>query len=203
MARLARIVLPGYPHHVTQRGNRRQETFFCNDDYDFYLDLAFRFAREFSVKIEAYCLMPNHTHMILLPSNKTGMTNMVSNLHRWYTNTINQRNKWRGYLWQGRFYSVPLDESHFMNAISYVESNPVRANLVRSNEIWRWRSRNCTDLEETSKVNFDDIRKMTRTGRPTGTEEFYKIIEREVGIDVRLKPPGRKKKSEIRGHETY
>ena len=105
MARIARIVVPEYPHHITQRGNRRQATFFCDDDYRQYIDLMAEWCSRCGVDIWAYCLMPNHTHLIAVPQTEDGMRKAIGEAHRRYARMINFREGWRGYLWQGRFHS--------------------------------------------------------------------------------------------------
>ena len=102
MARLARVVAPGLPHHVTQRGNRGQQTFFGEDDYREYLSLLAQWSGEFGVRIWAYCLMPNHVHLILVPSPEDALCRAVGEAHRRYTRHVNFRQGWRGHLWQPR-----------------------------------------------------------------------------------------------------
>ena len=130
MARLARLVIPGLPHHVTQRGNRRQPTFFNNGDYAAYLELMADWCREEGVEIWSYCLMPNHVHLIAVPKTADGLRRAIGEAHRRYTRRVNFREQWRGYLWQGRFASFLVDEPHLLAAARYVELNPVRAKLV-------------------------------------------------------------------------
>ena len=113
MARIARVVAPGLPHHITQRGNRRQQTFFSDDDYRAYLALMADWCRRCDVRIWAYCLMPNHVHIIATPRAADGLRRAIGETHRRYTRRVNFREGWRGYLWQGRFSSVVLD------AVSY------------------------------------------------------------------------------------
>ena len=88
MARLARVVVPGMPHHVTQRGNRRQETFFCDDDYQAYLDLMAEWCGEQKVAVWAYCLMPNHVHLIVVPKSEDGLRRAIGEAHRRYTRRV-------------------------------------------------------------------------------------------------------------------
>ena len=126
MARLARFVVPGLPHHITQRGNRRQQTFFCDEDYAAYVELMADWCQERGVEIWAYCLMPNHIHLIAVPQSEDGLGRAIGEAHRRYTRRINFREKWRGYLWQGRFASFVMDEPHLLAAARYVELNPVR-----------------------------------------------------------------------------
>ena len=140
MARLARVVIPGLPHHITQRGNRRQQTFFNEGDYAAYLELMTEWCREQGVEIWSYCLMPNHTHSIAVPSSEDGLRWAIGETHRRYTRRINFREKWRGYLWQGRFASFVMDEPYLLAAARYIELNPVRARLVSKAEDWPWSS---------------------------------------------------------------
>lgn len=140
MARLARLVIPGLPHHVTQRGNRRQQTFFNDGDYKAYLELMADWCREEGVEIWVYCLMPNHVHLIAVPAREQSLRRAIGEAHRRYTRRINFREKWRGYLWQGRFASFVMDEPHLIAAARYVESNPVRAGLVSDAAEWPWSS---------------------------------------------------------------
>ncbi|MGL6159611.1 transposase [Microbulbifer sp.] len=104
MARIARVVLPGCPHHVTQRGNRRQQTFICDEDYQAYIDLLADACRMHGTEVWAWCLMPNHVHLVLVPSSEDGLRATISKTHRRYTRRINLREGWRGHLWQERFH---------------------------------------------------------------------------------------------------
>ena len=130
MSRLARVVIPGLPHHVTQRGNGRARTFFGDDDYVLYRDLLAASCRAAGVEIWAWCLMPNHVHLMLVPPTPDALRRALSEAHRRYSRMVNFRQGWRGYLWQGRFASCPLDEAHALAAARYIELNPVRARLV-------------------------------------------------------------------------
>ena len=99
MARIARIVVPGYPHHITQRGNRRQQTFFNDEDYQAYIELMSHWCREHAVVIWGYCLMPNHVHLIAVPADEDGLRHAIGEAHRRYTRRVNFRQGWRGHLW--------------------------------------------------------------------------------------------------------
>src|SRR5208337_4586107 len=140
MARLARVMAPGMPHHVTQRGNRRQQTFFGEEDYQHYLELMSQFCRAEQVAIWAYCLMPNHVHLIVVPQSAESLRRAIGEAHRRYTRRIYFREGWRGHLWQGRFASFVMDEDHLLTAARYVELNPVRAGLVQAPSRYRWSS---------------------------------------------------------------
>ena len=164
MGRMARVVVPGLPHHVTQRGNRRMQTFFCDDDYRAYLTLVSQWCRQEAVGVWAYCLMPNHVHLIVTPSTADGLARALGEAHRRYTRGVNSRQNWRGYLWQGRFASFVLDEPHLLAAARYVERNPVRAGLVARAEDWPWSS-------AAAHV----------TGKPDGLAELEWLADRTEG----------------------
>ena len=140
MAGPARIVAPGYPHHVTQRGNRRLPTFFSDEDYEAYLDPPASRCRRRRVGIRAYCPMPNHVHLIAAPESEEGLARAIGEAHRRYTGMINFREGWRGYLWQGRFASFPMDEPHLLLAARYIELHPVKAGIVKDPRSCRWSS---------------------------------------------------------------
>ncbi len=140
MARLARLVVPGMPHHFTQRGNRRQQTFFNDGDYAAYLTLMAEWCRERGVAIWSYCLMPNHIHLIAVPSSEDALRLAIGEAHQRYTRRINFREKWRGYLRQGQFASFVMDEPYLLAAARYVGLNPVRAGLEPSAADWPWSS---------------------------------------------------------------
>ena len=140
MPRQARVVVPGLPHHVTQRGNRRQPTFFCNGDYRVYLDIAAEVFGPLGVEVWAYCLMPNHVHLIAVPGDETSLAKAMGETHARYTRFINRRENWTGHLWQGRFGSRPMDEAHLYRCVRYVGLNPVDAGLVARAVDWPWSS---------------------------------------------------------------
>ena len=218
MARLARVVMEGVAHHVTQRGNRRQQVFFGDDDYRAYRSLLTEGCAEAGVAVWGYCLMPDHVHLILVPSSADGLRAALGEAHRRYTRRINFREGWRGYLWQGRFASVAMDEAHLMAAARYVELNPVRARLVERVEDWPWSSARAhlegrdDGLVSVSPLleregdwrallgrglNDDEhkaLRAGERTGRPLGSEAFVAALERDLGRPLARQTPGRKPK---------
>ena len=136
MARMARVVIPNYPHHITQRGNRRQKTFFCADDYCYYIDLMSEFSHQSGTEIWAYCLMPNHVHLVMVPREEEGLRTTLGEVHRRYTRYINFREGWRGHLWHERFHSFIMDEKYLMSTVRYVERNPVVARLCDKPDDW-------------------------------------------------------------------
>ncbi|NIR85568.1 MAG: transposase [Gammaproteobacteria bacterium] len=216
MPRFPRVVLPGHPHHVTQRGNRRQRVFFSADDYRFYLRLLAESCAGCNTTCWAYCLMPNHVHLVLVPRNTDGLRETLAEAHRRYTRYINLREGWRGHLWQERFRSFPMDEFHLIAAVRYIERNPVEAGLARKACDWPWSSasphlRGVDDplvtvdpmLElvpdwEAYLSRGDDpatiecIRRHSRSGRPAGSERFIAMAERLAGRRLRPRARGRK-----------
>lgn len=140
MPRLARLVFPGLPHHVTQRGNRRRRTFFSDADCRLYLRLLGRRCAASATAVWAWCLMPNHVHLILVPSREDGLGAALGPAHARYASLINARQGWSGHFWQGRFGSFVMDEVHLLACARYVELNPVRAGLVATAGEWLWSS---------------------------------------------------------------
>jgi len=140
MPRQSRVVVPGVPHHVTQRGNRRQPAFFREGDYRAYLDIAAEAFGHARVEVWAYCLMPNHVHLIAVPIDETGLSKAVGNTHVRFTRMVNLREGWTGFLWQGRFTSTPMNEKHLRRCLRYVGLNPVEAGLVKRAIDWPWSS---------------------------------------------------------------
>jgi len=220
MARLARIVVPGRAHHVTQRGNRREAIFFEDGDQAIYLDLLAEQTAKHEAQVWAYCLMPNHVHLILVPAHADGLGLAVGEAHRRYTNFINARGRWTGHLFQSRFASAVLDDDHFVRAVRYVSLNPVRARLAGSPEQWQWSSarahlageddalvrvRPVLDriphfqalLDASANDDFTALRRAEATGRPLGADDFVADLERLLGRPIARRAPGRKTRSEI------
>ena len=218
MARRARLVVPGLPHHVTQRGNRRQQTFFCREDYAAYVDLMAEWCAKRGVDIWAYCLMPNHVHLIAVPQSEDALARAVGEAHRRYTRRVHFRENWRGYLWQGRFASFVMDEPRLLAAARYVELNPVRAKLVADAAEWPWSSagphlsgrddrlvrvaplramvndwRTLLD-SATGEEQWQALRTHSRTGRPLGNAAFVERLEKAAGRLLNPRKRGRKPK---------
>jgi putative transposase len=140
MARIPRLVLPGRPHHVTQRGNNRQNVFFSDNDRELYLSLLKEYTAEYNVAVLGYCLMTNHIHVVAVPANATGLAKALGRTHNDYARWLNIRRRQSGHLWQNRFFSCPLDTPYTWAALAYVERNAVRAGLVTACEQWPWSS---------------------------------------------------------------
>ncbi|WP_397405198.1 transposase [Phenylobacterium sp.] len=209
MARLSRVVIPGVPHHVTQRGNRRERTFFEDGDYQLYLDLLADAARAAGVEVWSYCLMPNHVHLVVTPGDEEGLWRTFRKVHRHYTGYINARMRTTGHLWQGRYGSVAMDEGHLLSALRYVALNPVRARLVERAGDWRWSStpallagrddavvRVAPALERVGEFaafldeDFDEaaaygpLRKAELIGRPVGAADWITAMEARTGLTL-------------------
>ncbi len=219
MARKARLVVPGHPHHVTQRGVRRMDVFLGPDDYKTYLDLLGEWAGRAGTQVWAYCLMPNHVHLILVPADADGLRAALGETHRRYTRHLNGREGWQGHLWQERFHSFAMDEDHLLAATRYVELNPVRAGLVKRPEAWAWSSARAhlkgaadpvlspapalgrvADWRAFLADGLDDdtleeLRRHGRTGHPLGSAAYYKKLERLLGPGIRPRRPGRPKET--------
>jgi len=219
MARLARIVLPHVPHHVTQRGNGGQQTFFAPDDYILYRKLLGRECRAAGVEVWAWCLMPNHVHLILVPQDKDGLQRALSKVHRAYAGAIHGRQKRTGHFWQGRFGAVAMDEAHLVAAVRYVLLNPVRARLAARAQDWPWSSIHAhlsgtddgiatlaplhglipnlagqLDGAVDDSDAHDRLRRAESIGRPLGSPEFLKKIELMLGRQVTARKRGPKPK---------
>ena len=218
MARIARIVVPGYPHHITQRGNRRQQTFFNDEDYEEYISLMADWCNRFDVEIWFYCLMPNHVHLIAVPQSDDGLRRAIGEAHRRYTRRINFREDWRGHLWQDRFSSFVMDNKYLLAAVRYIAMNPVKAGLSKRPEQYRWSSaaaylsgkddplikvRHLNKMIDDWKGFFREgvdsmiaerLLKHEHTGRPLGSEKFMLRLEKKLDRMLKPKKAGRPKK---------
>lgn len=140
MARSPRVVIPNAPHHVTQRGSRRLRVFSSDTEYRLYLRLLAEQCTKHGLEVWSYCLMPNHVHLVAVPGASSGLAAPIGEAHRAYAWRINRKHDWTGHLWQERFRSFPMDETHLFFAVRYVLLNPVRANLVQRAEEWPYSS---------------------------------------------------------------
>ena len=217
MARLSRVVLPGYPHHITQRGVRSMRIFRSKKDREEYLWLLSEQGKLFGVSFVAYCLMSNHVHLIAIPEEAESLARGIGEAHRLYTRAVNFRQDVRGYLLQGRFYSCPLDTRHLVAAIRYVERNPVRAKLVEHAWEYSWSSAafrvglrtkdplvkepdpfdldlNWRTLLQSDPKEMNLLEEKLRTGRPCGDADFVEKAEELTGRWLKPRRPGRPKK---------
>jgi REP-associated tyrosine transposase len=217
MTRLPRVVAPGCPHHVTQRGNHRERIFFDDGDHRVYRKLLAEHAQKAGVEIWAYCLMPNHVHLIAVPLDEGGLARTIGGAHRQYTSFINTRMGLNGHLFQSRYASVAMDERHLIAAARYVSLNPVRAALVARAQDWPWSSvrahlagrddmlvkvRPLLDRvgdfaqllqpEHCDAADIAAIREAESTGRPLATDEFVTALEVKLGRPIAKRRPGPK-----------
>ena len=220
MPRIARVILPGYPHHITQRGNRKQDVFFYDSDYRYYLKELKDWCDAEDIEIWAYCLMTNHVHLIVKPEAHSNLSKAIGETHRRYTRMINFREGWKGYLWQGRFASYPMDEDWLLRAMAYVELNPVKAGMVQYAWEYPWSSvhAHLSGEDHNGLVNTDavrdyiggwkaylmgythefrdDFKKHESTGRPMGSEQFVETAERMLGRKIKKEKPGPRKRGD-------
>jgi len=213
---MARVVVPDVPHHITQRGNRRENVFFVRSDYRRYLRLLGEYAAERGLDVLAYCLMPNHVHLVAVPAEDGSLAAVLKPVHLRYAQHVNRSQDCSGRVWQGRFYSCPLDAAHTAAAIRYVECNPVRAGLAPRATNYEWSSAAAhaglrrdrllaSDIDKW--VSIDDwsdwlgeaeadqitgqLRLHTRTGRPLGDDGFVRGLESYSGRRLHALPRGR------------
>ena len=220
MARLARVVAADTPHHVTQRGNARRDVFYSDSDRLVYLSLLRHHSKVAGLDILGYCLMSNHVHVIAVPRAPDALARALHHTHGRYANYLNLRLAATGHVWQGRYYSCPMDENHTWTALRYTECNPVRAGMVQSPSEYAWSSapahtgaRLCDPLvsldEWSNRWDPDDwgeflaaasqreikeIRDCTSNGRPLGSAEFIAGLEETLQRQLQPKKGGRPKK---------
>jgi putative transposase len=222
MARLPRVVITGVPHHVTQRGNAQQVIFTRQADRAAYLDLLQHYAGLYGLTLLGYCLMSNHVHLISVPQGADSLAQALKHAHGRYAAYWNARHCSSGHVWQGRFYSCPLDERHLWMGLRYVELNPVRAGMVAVPEQWPWSSASA-HCDVTSAVpwlemerwrkrwsaaewkqylgsaeacsDVSALRQFTHSGRPLGSEEFVAGLEQSTARSLAPRRAGRRKVS--------
>jgi putative transposase len=224
MARMARLVAPGIPHHVTQRGNGRASTFFSEGDYALYRALLAEHCAAAGVEVWAWVLMPNHVHLILTPSGEDGLRAALARTHRRYAGHIHAREKRTGHFWQGRFGCVAMDEAHLAAAVCHVALNPVRARLVDRAQDWLWSSVHAhlglaaddgvtttapvmerfPDLAERIAAGEDEamsarLRRAEQIGRPVGDAAFIAALERQTSRSLAPASPVPKPKTDTKG----
>ena len=218
MARLPRVVLAEIPHHVTQRGNARRFILDCDADRNIYLELLREDIQRCNVTLLGYCLMSNHVHLVLVPRKDDGLAKALKHTHGRYASYWNVAHHSTGHLWQGRFYSCPLDPVHLWQTLRYTELNPVRAGLVKDAAFWPWSSATVhlgqtaagesLDIERwqdhwsasswraylaagETQAELAVIRHCTYTGCPLGTEEFVKQIAKSTRRRLAAQKGGR------------
>ena len=212
MPRRPRLVLPGHPHHITQRGNNRENIFASDHDRAAYLDLLARHSKLAGLDIAGYCLMSNHVHLVAIPQRPDSLAIALRRAHSEYAQQWNRRHVRSGHLWQNRYYSCVLDTRGFWAALRYVERNPVRAGMVASAEDWAWSSARehlaqrvngalplhldewlqcftaaqwSAVLEEDAIEDEDRLRQDTRNGWAAEDPHLQHLVERVMGRQAR------------------
>ena len=218
MPRTARLVVPGYPFHITQRGNFGFNVFDDDRDRVKYLNWVNKYSRKFYLSHIGYCLMRNHVHFISIPQKEDSLSKVFSIVHMRYSQYFNKKRNNNGHLWQGRYYSCLLDDTHLLMALRYVERNPVRANITTKPWNWKWSSaadhtgigngilelkglseymefnprhwKEYLDSQEDKK-ELNEIRKHTMKGFPLGSKDFLIELSNKTGIEIKQNPRGR------------
>jgi len=212
---MKRVVVPGYPHHVVQRGVRSMDIFFEEQDRVEYLNLLRKQGEQFGVQFLTYCLMTNHVHLLAIPEHPDSLARAIGEAHRLYTRMINFRERVRGYLFQGRFSSCPVStDMYLLAAVQYILRNPTKAGMVQNPWEYQWSSAayHCGLVEHDILVQENELlagidnwerflsvdseqsvllEEKNRTGRPFGSDGFYEVIEKLTGCDTRPGNPGR------------
>jgi putative transposase len=219
MGRNKRLVLPGYPHHITHRGNRRGNTFLTEEDRWTYKEWLIEYTERYEIAVWAYCFMDNHIHAVAVPALITSFSFTFRALQGRYARWINWKYDSTGHLWEGRYFSTPIDERRLWTAVRYVELNPVRAGLVERAEDYPWSSAraHCNgifdpllapsspfpgsieDWSDWLKQGITDqeameIRRKTQRGEPYGSDAFVKKLEDALGRPLRIGKIGRPRK---------
>jgi len=222
MPRAARVVIAGCAHHVTQRGNNCQDVFFVDEDRQVYLEHLREAGERFGLRVEGYCLMTNHVHLLVTPQQETSLAEALKRTNQLYAQYVNRLHARSGHLWQDRFFSCALDPRHFWRALAYAECNPVRARLCRKAGQWRWSSaaahcggedpsglldlpswqqemdpaqwRQIVERPEDKRLAAS-LRLATSRGRPLGSDAFVAKLETLLGRRLRPLPRGRPAKT--------
>jgi len=217
---MPRVVVPGVAHHVTQRGNRREDVFFSGADRRRYMELLGEYSPDAGLEILGYCVLSNHLHLVVVPEREDSLARVLKPVNLRYAQYINERKGWSGRVWQGRFFSCPMDARHCLVALRYVEQNPLRAKLARRAEEYPWSSAAghagrrvdpllsdhrglLAGIEDWSdwlatgadRETTERLRLYTRTGRPLGADEFVERVEARAKRELKPKPHGRPRKA--------
>ena len=218
MARLARAVAPGAPHHILQRGNPGQRIFATEQDYREYLALVAEGCAAAKVGVVAYCLLPKQVHLILVPGSPKALRQALGEAHRRFTRAVNQRRSRDGGLFRGRFSSFPMDQASLPLVTRFVEQAPVRGRASPKAAAWKWSSAGAhlkgkadgfvdvKALGESAAAWKNELAKgiapaelkmiaaCEHTGRPLGSPAFIKSLEKKLGRTLARQRPGPKPK---------
>ncbi len=220
MPRLPRVVLPGFPHHVVQRGVREMDVFRRDEDREAYLDALRTSGAKYGLSFWAWCLMTNHVHLVAVPETQQSLAKGVGEAHRRYSRMVNKHDGVKGHLFQERFYSYPIQaDDHLLAVVSYVLRNPIEAGLAKSAEQYRWSSAACLTHARSDPLAdhgllkamvhswsefLDDAQRYAgykreidehlKRGHPFGTRAWVKRLEERLGrrLDGKLGRPKRR-----------
>lgn len=219
MPRIARVVVPDYPHHITQRGTNKSAIFLDDEDRRCFLQYLNSRAEKTEVNIWAYCLMDNHFHLLLEPKKDQSLGKCLHGTTFLYAQHYNKKYARSGRLWQNRYFSCPVDKEEYLWAVvRYMERNPVRAKIVTKAEDWKWSSAeahisgrkdghlglldwlNADERAEYRRFlddegEDDEIRKATSTGRPLGDASFVEKLQELSGRELKYQRRGRPRKN--------
>lgn len=216
MPRIRRSAPPGLAHHVLNRGNDRKRIFHKVGDYLAFLRFMFAAQARVPMKILAFCLMPNHFHMVLWPGSVEQLSGFMSVLMNLHVRNYQQHygTVGHGHIWQGRFKNFPIqDDIHLLRVLRYVEANALRASLVRRAEDWSWnslaepRGDDWPELTSSPIERPDDwldyvngpvggselkrLRFSARRGAPYGEPDWTERVAKAYGLEFTLRPAGR------------
>ncbi len=212
MGRMPRVIVPGNPHHVVQRGVRKMDIFRSDEDRAAYIERVTDACAQFGVEIWAWCLMSNHVHIVAVPALEDSLSRMMAESHRRYARRINRLEDVRGHLFQERFYSYPIQtDAHLLAVVRYIDMNPVGAGLASYPAEYRWSSARhyargqadplvspspldgmihdyaaFLDAAVARDASDREIERRIRNGRPLGTPEWIEALEQQT--DRRLQP---------------
>lgn len=220
MPRIGRVVAAGFPHHVVQRGNNREQVFFEEKDRKQYLSLLKKYSVKWESSVMAYCLMSNHVHLLIKPASDESLCKMMQGLTFCYTQYVNRIYQRTGRLWESRYHSCIVDQAKYLWAVArYIEQNPVRAGMVEKPEDYFYSSARAhvrgdkdailgEDLFSNDQradyrlllrsgipqTEIEHLRYVTTTGRPFGNEEFVAEMEKKLERRLIQRPRGRPRK---------
>jgi len=222
MSRIGRVVVPGVPHHITQRGNRGDDVFFSDGDRQQYLIWLREYAELHGLRVWAYCLMTNHVHLVAVPEREDSLARVLRPVQMRHAQRVNSDQERKGHVWHSRYSSCVLDDAHLYEAVRYVERNPVRAGMVDRAADYDWSSAPTHCGVRTDPVLSDDLplldtvenwadwlvepaddaalarlRKRTNNGLPCGSDAFVKRVEEHVGLSLVDRPRGRPRKQRV------
>jgi putative transposase len=217
--RIARGLADKQTYHIINRGNRRESVFHDKDDYEKFMELLSIAKERYSIKIYAYCLMPNHFHLVIFTPKASALSQAMQWIGTSYVRYYNKRYQISGHLWQGRYKSfIVQEDSYLLSLIKYVEANPLRAKIVKDATLYKYSSaynrvNRIEDIMDTppielpnewaeyinqkdTKTDLDTIRNSVNRQAPLGEEDWQMRVAQEYGLESTLNPRGRPLKRE-------